>query len=107
MRVRAKLRHQFQLVKTRTEFDEVLDQIFEEGHRLDNHDTGENGITGKMALEHGLIEADVLVGDDRFAGVNRNDPINQQKRVAVGKYPLDQLDIRAFQRLVHVSPHFK
>ena len=46
-----------------------------------------------MPVEEGLVDAEVLVGDDGFAGFQLDNPIHKQKRVTMGKVLADTLDI--------------
>src|SRR6185437_8639254 len=63
------------------------------GHGLDHQHTRHDGMTGKMSLEERLVDGDVFDGDAALAGLEFNDAVNQEKRVAVREKTQDFLDV--------------
>jgi len=64
------------------------------GNGLDNQHTGHNRRTRKMAGEKWFIDAHILNGDDSFPTLKFDDPVNQQKRIAMRQYPHNFVDVQ-------------
>ena len=54
-------------------------------HRLHHQHPGQSGATGKMALEEGLVAAEVPKAADRPSGLERRNLVHEQERGAVGE----------------------
>ncbi len=64
------------------------------GHGLHHQHAGHDGIAGKVALEKRLVDGHILDGHQALGGLELDDPVDQQKRVAVGKKTQDLLDVK-------------
>src|SRR5690606_3248204 len=74
-------------------------------HRLDDEHAGHDRLVRKMTLEVRLVHRHVLDADGRVVAIHLNDPVNQQKRVAVRQQPHQLGNIDTFQRLGRVLYH--
>jgi len=50
---------------------------------LDHHDAGHDWVVREVARELGLIDGDVLEGDDARARLDLQDAVDEQQRIAV------------------------
>ena len=63
------------------------------GHGFEKQHAGKHRIAGKMPVEEGLVNAQILVRDNGFAGRQFQHPVDEQKRVAMGKVFADTFNI--------------
>jgi hypothetical protein len=63
------------------------------GHAFDDQHAGHDPDRGKMTLKEFFVVADVLERDDRFPLLEREHPVDEEKRVAMGKKIQDVFDV--------------
>jgi hypothetical protein len=63
------------------------------GDGFDDEDTGHDGIAREVALEEGLIDGDVLDGDDALFSFDLEDAVDEEERVAMGEDGHDAIDV--------------
>ena len=67
-------------------------------HCLNDQDTRHDGVAGKMTLEKWLIDGDILDRNKALGRLKFDDPVDEQKRVTVGKKFQDLLDVERHSR---------
>jgi len=63
------------------------------GHGFHHQHAGHDGKTGEVALEERLVDGHVLDGYHALGGLELDDAVEQQKRIAVGQEIHDLLDV--------------
>ena len=63
------------------------------GDGLDHEDAGHDGVVGEVALEVGLVDGDVLDGDDAFGAFDLEDAVDEEEGVAMGEDRHDLEDV--------------
>ena len=55
------------------------------GHSFNDQDTRHDRKSGKVALKKGFINGDIFYAHDVLSGIEFKDPVNQNKRITMGK----------------------